>query len=169
MIEIFGAKGNIQNVDRFVELVQIFAKDNNLTIQSFNAELIFGKNHLISAVEHALRAMKDKTNTTNSLEMEIMLYASGERQLKLAIPKMGITTGKNEIAFVLLNKKGKISNKIVESFLTELKLVRYDNALDGDGKTLKKFGISRTEIDTIIKDKYGDLILEKVAMVDIIK
>ena len=36
-------------------------------------------------------------------------------------------------------------------------------------KWLKKFGIDKTEIDTVAKDKYGDLILEKVAMVDIIK
>ena len=56
---------------------------------------------MISAVEHAIRAFERKTNTTNSLEKEIILYASGERQLKLAIPKIGIKKGnvKNCICF----------------------------------------------------------------------
>jgi hypothetical protein len=42
----------------------------------FDANVIFGEKHLISAVEHAVRAIDRKTNTTNSLEMEILLYAS---------------------------------------------------------------------------------------------
>ncbi|GAG37349.1 unnamed protein product, partial [marine sediment metagenome] len=105
--------------------------------------------------------------TTNSLGMEILLYASGERQLKLAIPKMGIKKGKGNIAFVFTN--GKISDKLVNEILKHLTLKRDDKVLDGDRNTLKKFGLKETEIETVKKAKYGNLILEKVAMVDIIK
>ena len=71
----------------FLKIIGGYASKNNLIIQVFNADMIYGKNHIISAVEHAKRAMERKTNTTNSLEKEILLYASGERQLKHAIPK----------------------------------------------------------------------------------
>jgi KEOPS complex subunit Cgi121 len=167
MINIFGAKGNIQNIEEFLNQVGKYAKENNLIIQVFNADVIFGKNHLISAVEHAQRAIEQKTNTTNSLEMEILLYASGERQLKLAIPKMGIKKGKTNVAFVFLGKK--TNKKIVDGFINTFSLLRDDKVLEGDINTLRKFGFKENEIKTVSESKYGNLILEKVAMVDIIK
>ena len=167
MIKIIGAKGNIQNVDSLLEKILSFSEKQGIVVQVFNADMIYGKNHIISAVEHAVRAIEGKTNTTNSLSMEIMLYASGERQLKLAIPKMGVKKGKGNIAFVFTN--GKISDKTVDDLLKELALKRDDKILEGDKDTLKKFGLKDNEIETVTKAKYGDLILEKVALVDIIK
>ena len=170
MIKIIGAKGKINDVDDFLEKVSFFAKKNNITIQSFDADFIFGKNHIISAVEHAFRAMDAKTNTTNSIEKEILLYASGERQLKLAIPKIGVKKGNVKIAFVLLeNTKKIISNHIAHDLLKLLSLTRDDKVLEGDINTLKRFGIKENEIKTVMKSRYEDLILEKVALVDIIK
>ncbi|UCD13787.1 MAG: hypothetical protein JSW60_09570 [Thermoplasmatales archaeon] len=167
MIKIVGAKGNIQSVDSFLKKVDIFAIKHNIVIQAFDADVIYGKNHIISAVAHAIRAIDRKTNSTNSLGMEILLYTSGERQLKIAIPKMGVKNGESNIAFVFT--EGKISEKEINDIFMQLSLIRDDTVLEGDINTLRKFGISENEIDTMTKAKYGDIILEKVAMVDIIK
>ena len=170
MIKVIGAKGTIKDVDDFLEKISSFAKKNNLIIQTFDADFVFGKNHILSAVEHAFRAISRKTNTTNSLEKEILLYASGERQLKLAIPKIGVKKGNVKIAIVILkNKKKIISNKIVDDLLKLFYLTRDDKVLEGDENTLKRFGIKEKELKTVNKAKCSDLILEKVAMVDIIK
>ena len=173
MIKIVGAQGNIKNVDDFLKKVFSFAQEHRVIIQLFDADVIYGKNHLISAAEHAIRAFERKENTTNSLVMEILLYASGERQLKLAISKMGIKAGKGNVAFVLIDDikdaKGKISNQLTDELLKLVSLKRDDKVLEGNKETLRKFGISENEINTVTKAKYGDLILEKVAMVDIIK
>jgi len=173
MIKIVGAQGNIRNVDDFLKKVFSFAQEHRVIIQLFDADVIYGKNHLISAAEHAVRAFERKANTTNSLVMEILLYASGERQLKLAISKMGIKAGKVNVAFVLIDDikdtKGKISDQLTDELIELLSLKRDDEVLDGNEGTLRKFGISKNEIKTVTKAKYGDLILEKVAMVDIIK
>ena len=173
MTKIVGARGNIKDVDKFLKQVRSFAHDHKIIIQAFNADLIYGEKHIISAVEHAVRAMNQKTNTTNSLEMEILLYASGERQLKLAIPKMGVKKGKSNIVFVLISDikdpKSRISDKTIDELLELLSLDRDDEVIEGDENTLKKFGISENQMKTVTKAKYGDLILEKVAMVDIIK
>ena len=76
MFRIIGTQGNVQNVDSFLETVLSFAQRYDVTLQAFDADMIYGENHLISSVEHAVRAIKRKTNTTNSLGMEILLYAS---------------------------------------------------------------------------------------------
>jgi tRNA threonylcarbamoyladenosine modification (KEOPS) complex Cgi121 subunit len=170
MINIVGSKGNIEDIDDFLKKVENFADKNNLKIQAFNADLIYAEDHIKSSVEHAKRAIERKTDTTNSLEKEILLYASGERQLKLAIPKMGVKKGNVNIAFVLVNDtKRKLPEQITIDFLKFLKLTRDDDVIEGNIDTLRKFGINEEEIETVTKDKYGFLILEKVAMVDIMK
>ena len=173
MIKIIGTRGNIQDINSFLKQVISFAQKHHVIIQVFDANMIFGKVHLISSVEHAIRAMRRKTNTTNSLDKEILLYASGERQIKLAIPKMGIKKGNGNIAFVFVNdvKAGgsELSDHLVDEVLESFSLVRDDSVLEGDMDTLRKFGINENEIKTVTKAKYGHLILEKVAVVDIIK
>lgn len=170
MIEIVGLKGYIKDVNNFLKKVGDFASKNSLIIQVFNADMIYGKNHIISAVNHAKRAMERKTNTTNSLEKEILLYASGERQLKHAIPKMGIKDGKGKIALVIMSKvEGEILGHYFNDLIKLLNLKRDDKVLEGNEDTLRKFGINENELKTVMKARYGDLILEKVAMVDIIK
>jgi len=168
MIKIFGSRGEISNVDIFLKKISDFSKKNNVTIQSFNADLIFGKNHLLSSIEHAKRAFENKTNTCNTLEMEILLYASGKRQLKHAIPKMGIKKGNVKAVFVMLNNN-KIDRNLIKNLLEKIEFERDDKVIQGDINNLKKFGIKDSEIETVSKDRYSDLILEKVAMVDIIK
>jgi KEOPS complex subunit Cgi121 len=170
MLKIIGAIGEIVDIEKFLDNIKIFSRKNNVSIQIFNADLIFGKNHLLSAYEHAKRAFENKTNTTYSIEMEILLYASGERHLKLSIPKIGVKEGCQNIAIIFLfDSKKKLSREFINKFLNEFLLKRDDKVLEGDENTLKKFGISNIEIQTVSENKYGHLILEKVAMVDIKK
>jgi len=167
MLKIIGAKGNIGAVDKFLEEINSFSSKNNVLIQVFNAKMIYGEKHLVSAYEHAKRAIEEGSNTTNSIAMEVLLYASGERQLKLGIPKMGIKKGQATIAFVFIGEK--LTESLINEFLKSLDLSKEDKVLQGNINTLKKFGISSQEIKTVKEDKYQDLILEKIAMVDIIK
>ncbi len=172
LLESIGAIGTITDVDQFLKGVADFAQQHQLVIQVFDAEAIYGKFHLISAVNHAQRAMERKTNTTNTLAMEILLYASGERQLKLAIPKVGVKKGKGAILLVVVDKKKRSAetlHKQIDDLLQQYSLKRNDGVLKGTRQTLRVFGIGEKELQTVTKAKYGDLILEKVAMVDIIK
>ena len=173
MIKIFGAQGNVHDVDRLLELILDFSIKNHIITQVFDGNMIYGKNHLVSSYRHALRSIKRKTNTTNSLGMEILLYASGKRQLKLAIPKMGIKKGKGKIVFIIIDENGNKNdvnmNSLINDMLRMLSLVRNDCIIDGDKEVLIRFGISENEIKTVTKANYGKLILEKIALVDIIK
>src|SRR4030066_37882 len=52
------------------------------------SDMVFGLDHIRSALYHAKRAMDQGRNASNTLVMETLLYASGERQLQSAIRKL---------------------------------------------------------------------------------
>jgi len=174
MITVFGARGTITDIDGFLSRLQRFSQENDLVIQVFDARVVYGKDHLLSATTHALRAFQEGTNATKSLPLEMLLYAAGERQIHKAIKKMGVKHGEQQIAFVLIDHKKKSSRGEITAMvipkLFRLFHLRYDEGvLEGNRDTLKRFGITPQEIRTTPKARYGDLILEKIAMVDIIK
>jgi KEOPS complex subunit Cgi121 len=174
MITVFGARGYITDIDDFLLKLQSFSKQNNLLVQVFDARVVYGTDHLLSAMRHAQRAFHNGTNATNSLPLEILLYAAGERQIHKAIKKIGIKLGKQPIAFVLIDARKKHNDEttnasVIGEVLHLFHLTRDDTVLTGNRDTLTRFGITAQEIRTLPEDKYGDLILEKIAMVDIIK
>ncbi len=174
MILIFGASGNIHDVDTFIQQLLSFSNKHHVVVQVFDAKAIYSLDHLISATTHARRAFHQGTNATGSLALEILLYAAGERQIEKAIKKIGIRKGKQKMAFVItdsLESKGDttIDNAVKKKLLTLFHLTSDDASIQGDLATLKRFGISKQELSTVPKDHYGDLILVRVALVDVIK
>lgn len=170
MQKIIGAKGKIQDINSFLKKIITLSNRYDMVIQVFNADFVYGKDHLFSAVEHTIRSFKNRMNSLNSRSLEMLLYASGERQIQKAIEKIGIKNGNQKIAFIFIKENNrKISDDEVEHVLSSLNLKRDDKVLEGDVDTLKRFGITEDELSTIPKSKYGDLLLEKVALVDIIK
>ena len=170
-IILAGGTCTIDDQNIFIKRVQRFADEQELILQVFNAEKIYGKTHLLSAVHHALRSEKEKRMTTKSIEMELFLYASSERQLKLAIPKMGVHTGRNSVAVIIINLSKPIKNTedIMDRFFSSMDITQNDDVLKGDVNTLLSFGISPEEINTVSEKRYDTLILEKIAIIDIIK
>jgi len=174
MITVLGTRGTIKNIDTFVQQLLAFSKQEHLVIQAFDARLIYGKDHLISATTHAKRAFQQGTNATNSLALEILLYAAGERQIQKAIKKIGIKKGKQPIVFIITDSVNQKSNTTIKKSMVQRLLKTFQLTLDetlikGDKYTLKRFGITDVELSTIREEKYGDLILEKMALVDVIK
>lgn len=166
MVEIIGAEGEIKNTEVFLEKIKIFSEENNVEIAVLDAEKVFGKEHLISAVEHTLRAFERKRNISNSLTTEILVYASCERQIKSAIEKMGIKDGCRRVAIVVIDK-GEGGMRKSEKLLSFLHLRRNNSVLENDVNALKDFGITENEINSAHNPK--DLILERIALLDVRK
>ena len=169
--KIISGKTKIDNVETFMNKTAQFAETHHVHIQVLDAEMICGLIHLESAIIHSLRTKSENRMTTQSIEMETLLYASGERQLTHAIPKIGIKKGDQSIAVIILNdnhSKEKIAD-IVMLFEKEFHFQRDSSVLEPTIEKIKRWGFSKTQIDTISKKEYEDLILEKIAFVDIIK
>ena len=87
---------------------------------------------------------------------------------------MGVKKGKQTIAFVLVDQLKRKPDKktfdvVIDKLLRMFHLTSDDTVLEGDLETLKRFGITDEELHTMPESKYSDLILEKVALVDVIK
>lgn len=161
----------INELEYFIQHVHKFSEDHGVFIQLFNADMIFAKDHLFSATIHAVRSKEENRMTTNSLEMELFLYASGERQLKIAIPKIGVKRGVNKIACVVIPRSSQspLSDDLMDNLFSEMQIKRDDKLLRGTDNVLERFGFTKEELSTIPKNDYGKLILEKIALIDIIK
>ncbi|UCE81224.1 MAG: hypothetical protein JSV94_02020 [Methanobacteriota archaeon] len=126
-----------------------------------DGEMVFGLDHIASAAFHARRAMDEGRNSSKSYSMETLLYASGERQLSSAIAKMSVSDKTSSVAIVLLSEAGLDGHEgwdVLSTFTTAPRTER-----------LIRFGITKEELKTVPPEKRVDLVLEKVAAVDLIK
>jgi len=144
-----------------LEQVVSLAKSREIEVLVLRADLVFGLDHLRSALHHARRAFSGGTNSSDSISMETLLYASGERQLSSAIKKMSVSRETRKVLIVQLTAGELAAGTEWAPFLETM------------GKApphrLREFGITDEEIATLGERNPGELVLEKVASVDILK
>lgn len=162
-MEIFSGKINAENVSKTLSEVNGIADKTNSVIVLFDADKTAGTKHIKSAVAHAKRAFDEKRNIARSLAMEILVYASGQRQCSLAT-KFGLHEGENSVYVLILN--GNESEAKAEI----LKIVSECPVNLPSEKTLKEeFNITDEELEVAGKDRIIELVLERVALVDVWK
>ncbi len=168
-IEIHGCRGSIDDIEAFIEELQAFAAARDIACQAFDAAAVYGELHLLSAIRHAVRSFSRGEATCNDLAMEMLLYASGCRQIRDAIDRMGIRDGEMVLVAVgstgIDGADGQVAG--LDVFMEEHGLTPDSEVLSGDAGTLDRFDISVDEREAIDTSMYGDLILEQVAMVDL--
>lgn len=160
-IEIMGIRTRLTDPKAALSELQAFARSRGGWAQLLDAECVIGRDHMISAHEHARRALKEETNATVSLEMEFLLYASGERQISKAIAAVGVRAAR---PFVAVLGGGVPPGEV----LSRLGWERDDRLVRPRPAKLKTLGFSDTEIRSA-GDRAVDLVLERVARVDLIK
>jgi KEOPS complex subunit Cgi121 len=125
------------------------------------ADRVFGSDHLRSALYHAKKAMREGRNSSDSLAMETLLYASGERQLSVAIRKMSVDQASEEMAIAQLSE-GTLPRSEGWRAMDPVRSDLPDSALE-------EFGVSKKELQTVVPGRRMDLILERTASVDVLK
>lgn len=128
-----------------------------------DADLVCGPEHIASAYDHAVRAFGYGTNSSDVMAMEVMLYASGERQLSKARERMGPKVGGNGLALICFGPT------LTKADLEGLGLRRDDSVLDFSLAKARAMGVSDVELGSVSGEKALDLVLERVAFVDVIK
>lgn len=146
---------------RLMEAAVSRAAKAGVDVLVLDAEMVFGKDHLRSALYHAVRAAEQKTNSSDSRAMETLLYASGERQLSAAIKKMSVNNCTEEVVVARLSGG---------AFEPEPGWVTISDRPAGPLKDrLRRFGISAMELATVDDARAFELVLERVAEVEILK
>ncbi|MEM4473885.1 MAG: KEOPS complex subunit Cgi121, partial [Candidatus Bathyarchaeia archaeon] len=91
----------ISDVDFFIKEVRS-KLDSRVVYQFFNANFVATWKHLFFAVLNALKAFESGSNISRSLAIEILLYASAQRQIQKAMDLIGITPKTTEIAVLVM-------------------------------------------------------------------
>jgi KEOPS complex subunit Cgi121 len=170
----------IEDVETLFEELQKIEKAHCVTIQLFNNNLIATKQHLQISAYHALKAFKEKRNIAEKINMEIMLYASGQRQIGKAINLLGIKPDNKQIAAIIITKEKnndiKVHENVKKKLLKILKAKESPKVLEITEKKrniiCKKFNITEKMLKAITKEKtekainnaITELILEKTAL-----
>jgi KEOPS complex subunit Cgi121 len=158
--DLAGATGNIEDTGAFIENVQADLGKEALCL---DADMVCGREHIESAVMHAERAFNYGTNASDSFAMEVMLYASGERQLSKAMTKMDVKKGVVNVAIV------SFEGKVTETMISKWGLRADPQVTSFSFVKASHFGIGQKEADSVPPEKLQDLVLERVAFVDVIK
>jgi len=148
-VQVIGIYGDVG----FDEIVKHFTSLGG-DVVLLDPNMVCGKDHVLSAVMHAERAMKEGTNRSKTILTETILYAAGDRQIARAMEKMR-PKGKEMVA-VLFN--------IEDPKLEKINLVRCDRVMDASNEKAKNLGV-----DVFDGISSTDAVLEHVAMADLLK
>jgi len=175
-VAIVGFKDvKIEYADSLLSLIRKRAIDAE--VQFFNAELIAGWEHLYFAVLNALKAFENRLNISNNLAVEILLYASAQRQIKKAVELLGIKPTSSRVAAVILAETELKAKEILETVSNIMLGKRDDSVLELTDKKFdgikELFGISMSELNAKLERKgmerkaLTDLVIEHVALLAI--
>ncbi|MGB9713741.1 MAG: KEOPS complex subunit Cgi121 [Candidatus Bathyarchaeales archaeon] len=165
----------IKDVEEFLEKINR-EKPASVDVQFFDAELVATWQHLYFAVLNALTAFKNKQNISKTLAIEIMLYASAQRQIRKAMELIGIKPNLSKIAVIAVGEDPETVKTAVSTVLKHANAKQDDGVLELTDAKMKEvqrvFGISDVEIETVaegddLKGALVDLVIERMALLSV--
>jgi len=150
-VQVIGIKGDLC----FDDIVKHFTGMGG-DVVLLDPNMVCGKDHIVSSVMHAERAIANGTNRSKTLLTETILYAAGDRQIGRAMEKMRPKSGKDGMVAVLFN--------INDPKLEQIGLSRCDDLIEASPEKAKNLGV-----DLFDGISCEDAVLEHVAMADLLK
>lgn len=175
----------IDDLKTFLTRIREISDRTGVSVQGFNAKKIGGKRHILYAVERALDAFEKNENEAKDRGLEIMRFASGQRQIEKAF-SMGLCEGETDCLFVLTGKDGVETECVIKEVAELITEKDFDDVVDPARNKLfvtEQFGITEKEIvaaypgdaekedmtQDVEKRLLEDLIMERTALVGYIK
>lgn len=159
----------IKGTKEFISAVKALQARTGCIIQALDADKVVSERHLIFAIEKAFAAFSEERNIAKDLGVEILRYASGERQIERAL-SVGVSEATRRIALVIVRPAFAGASAWPDcSDLSRLIEVD-DKGCSFKLDTLREtFNISEEEIWAAGEAQIPDLVLERVALVDTIR
>jgi KEOPS complex subunit Cgi121 len=149
----------------FLARIREIAATRGTHIICFNADLMAGRAHVDAALRRALRAVRSGTAISSTLEMEALLSAAGNRQCSIA-ERFGIHEGLNR-AYVCTCPPAEAAFRDLPALM---EFVEEDwEALPAEKveRLRVAFGITPGEIKAAGAGRFQDLVLERVALLEV--
>jgi tRNA threonylcarbamoyladenosine modification (KEOPS) complex Cgi121 subunit len=172
-VEITGFRNvKVGDAEEFVKAVRK-EKQQHVWVQFFDAELVATWQHLHFGVLNALLAFKNERNISKSVAMEVMLYASAQRQIKKAIDFMGVKCDSANVAVVIIDEHPD-SVKAALSVVSKRIGAEPDEAVLGLSRKkaqriCEAFGITEKELEAVmekgnVEQALVKLVIERMAL-----
>lgn len=149
----------------FLQKIRAIAELFDTHLICFNAGMLAGKRHARTALHHAVRSFHNGSMVSNTLEMEALLFAAGSRQCSVAA-LFGVHEGDNSMFVGCYPPRDGIWDA-----LTPLMCVADENmdTIDPHKRAylIKLFGITEEEIATCSEDCITELVLERIALLEV--
>lgn len=162
---IFG-RPVIRDRVEFISALKRLQASHGCVIQALDADKVVCERHLLFATEKALHAFSKGRNIAKDPGVEILRYASGERQIERAL-SIGLSSSTKRIALVLAPMPSNADCSFPNAL--ELSSIVEEDGLGCSfklGSVKEAFNISEEEISAVGEDRIPDLVLERVALVD---
>ena len=159
-MKIVSGKIDVKNVSETLAQINDIADSCSSSVVIFDAEKTAGKRHIESAVSHAKRSFETKTNIARTFAMEVLVYASGQRQCSLA-SKFGLHTGENAAYAVVIDGREDEAAELLKAVVLEGDVPKADVK-----RLAKEFDITDEELAVVGEDRIEELVIERCAMVD---
>jgi len=160
------ARCRVRDTASFLCDLRAVAIAHNTHIICFNADMIAGRIHAVTAVARAVRAFEEGAAISNTLEMEALLFAAGSRQCSLAT-SFGIHTGENHVYICCFPERAGVWAAL--GSLVSPAGDDWDTLSPGKRKHLMDtFAITEEEIAAAGgEERIIDLVLERVALLQV--
>ena len=163
------------SIDPSVTLKELRMAIPAVEVQFFDGAHVAGKEHLEIAVVNALHAFKMGVNISRSVAMETLLYASAQRQIDVALARLGVTGNSRTVGIVAFSetKAGaeELENKVAQFLKTEMNGALLDDWSDEKaGRIMTLYGIGAMELEAIrmpgqqIEEAVKKAVIERVAL-----
>lgn len=153
--------------------------DPDVEYQLLNPEKIAGFEHIELAVLNALDAFQNNRNISRQLSIEILLYASGQRQISKALNMLGLKENLQNILVIAVGKmKTSVENfiaSILHSLGGEVNDKKITDWSDDKIKTIiKAYGLTTEEIHAVqregdeLPEVINKILVERMALLSIL-
>ena len=154
-VKITGFKNiKIENIKEFVRKIRQEIPPKTW-IQFFDASVVATRQHPFFALLNAKLAFRNHKNISKSIQMETLLFSSGQHQINKAIKKIGINVNSQEIVVMIVASKIAQVNYILSLISRLINKEPDETVLEISYQKQKKihsiFEISKKEIESIMK------------------
>jgi len=162
----------IEDAEEFLKTIRK-EKQQNTAVQFFDAELVATWQHLYFAALNAITAFRNKRNISKNVAMEVMLYASAQRQIRKAIALVGVKPDSANIAAVVIGENSDSVKTALHTVSKRIGAKPDETVLELSKRKMRSirraFEISEKELQTVMKKNnleqaLVNLVIERMAL-----
>jgi KEOPS complex subunit Cgi121 len=172
-VEITGFRNvKIRDAEEFVKAARKETPQNGW-VQFFDAKLVATWQHLYFAVLNAMLAFENGRNISKSVAMEVLLYASAQRQIRKALQLIGVKCGSANVALVVIGETADSVQVVLSAVSKYIGAEPDETVLEVSKEKLQgiraAFEVTERELETVMKKRdvkqaLVNLVIERMAL-----